>query len=611
MLTLSNIEKNYGDQVLFTGTGFQIQKGERIGLMGRNGSGKTTLFRLIAGEEYLDGGEIVSPKNYRIGILNQYINFTQDTVLKETALGLPASQADDLWIAEKTLSGLGFSDEDFHKHPDEFSGGFQVRINLAKVLISEPNLLLLDEPTNFLDIVSIRWLRKFFLNWKGEMLLITHDRSFMDYVCTSILAIHRRVFRKMQGNTAKLFEQIEIEEDVHEKTRENEARKRKKQEIFITRFRAKARMAGMVQSRVKALEKKTVQDKLEILENLEFNFRHHEFEAKYLLTCHNLCFKYSPEAPELIKDFSLNLANKECVAIIGKNGKGKSTLLKLLAKNLTYQSGNLKYHPLLKVGYYEQTNVNSLDPERTVVEEIMNSDPDHDRRRCRSICGAMMFEGDNALKKISILSGGEKSRVCLGKLLVNPTHLLLLDEPTNHLDAESCEALKNAIQNFAGTVIIVTHNEDFLHSLPQKLIVFDKNKHQVFESSYSEFLQDVGWESEETLLKKIGDSQGQSKSSHKKLEKRERAEKVKMRSQALKKIHKEMLKIESNISQSESQIMESQQQLDEAYMSNDGEVIGKMAKDHHELQEGLKKMYEQLEELMKEQEETEKRFSEL
>jgi len=610
MLTVSNIQKNYGDQVLFSSTGFQIQKGERIGLMGRNGSGKSTLFKMIVGEEYLDGGEIVSPKNYHISVLDQHIHFSKNTVLEETALGLPNSRKDDLWVAEKTLSGLGFNQEDFNKNPETFSGGFQVRINLAKVLISEPNLLLLDEPTNFLDIVSIRWLRKFFLNWKGEILLITHDRSFIDYVCTHILAIHRKQFRKMQGNSAKLFEQIEIEEEVHEKTRENEARKRKKQEIFITRFRAKARMAGMVQSRVKALEKKTVQDKLESIATLEFNFRHHVFEAKYLLTCHNLTFKYTEEGRDLIHNFSLNLASRECVAIIGKNGKGKSTLLKLLAKKLVSQSGNLKYHPLLKVGYYEQSNVNSLDPQRTVEEEILSSDPDHDRRRCRSICGAMMFEGDQALKKISVLSGGEKSRVCLGKLLVNPCHLLLLDEPTNHLDAESCEALKYAMQNFGGTVIIVTHNEGFLHSLPQKLIVFDKNNHQEYSGKYIDFLKEVGWENEESPRAKSQNSNESLKNPNKKDLRRERAEKVKMRSQALKNIQKKMTKIEATITHQESEIMETQQELDAAYMDNDGEAISQLSKSHHEFKTQLDEMYSQLELLMKEQEDTEKHFAE-
>ena len=436
MIAAENLSKSYGGQVLFDGISFKINAKERAGLVGRNGHGKTTLFRIIIGEEDYDSGNLTSPKGYRVGHVQQQLRFTQETVLKEGIRGLPETEKDHHWKVEKVLAGLGFSTSDLQRRPDEFSGGFQVRLNLAKVLVSEPDLLLLDEPTNYLDITSIRWIERFLITWPREVLLITHDRSFMDRIVTHTLGIHRKKVRKIAGHTEKYYTQIAQDEEIYEKTRQKDERRAKEVEQFITRFRAKARLAGMVQSRVKTLAKLEKKTKLQSMRDLEFSFRSLAFPSKQVLSARGLRFSY-PGQPVLFENLDLSIHAGDRVCVVGPNGRGKTTLLKILAGQLTSHSGELSYHPAVVHGFYEQTNINTLNDLSTIEEEILNCHPEVDRQQARNICGAMLFSGDDALKRISVLSGGEKARVMLGKLLATPANLLLLDEPSNHLDMES------------------------------------------------------------------------------------------------------------------------------------------------------------------------------
>ena len=290
MIKVSNLKKSYGRQILFKDLSFNVNRGDKIGLVGRNGFGKTTLFELILGRAEQDEGIVSIPKGYRIGCLEQHIKFTKDTVLEEGCLGLPETEENAEWKVAKTLSGLGFSEGDMQKHPSIFSGGFQLRLNLTKVLVANPDLLLLDEPNNYLDIVAIRWLINFLRSWKNELMLITHDRQFMDRVTTHTMIIHRQRVRKSQGNTEKLYNQIAQEEEIYEKTRLNDQKKRDQTELFIRRFRAKARLAGMVQSRVKSLEKQKKLDALEKQETLEFSFNSAYFPAAQMMTVDDLSF---------------------------------------------------------------------------------------------------------------------------------------------------------------------------------------------------------------------------------------------------------------------------------------------------------------------------------
>ncbi|MDP8236916.1 MAG: ATP-binding cassette domain-containing protein, partial [Candidatus Erginobacter occultus] len=272
MITAQNLTKHFGNQVLFEDASFCLVPGDRLGLVGRNGSGKSTLFGMITGEEPPDGGEITAPKGYRIGYLEQELRWKKPTVLEEGCRGLPAAEKDDTWKVKKILSGLGFSEADLDRSPAEFSGGYRTRIALARLLVSRPDLLLLDEPTNFLDILSIRWLAGFLLSWPGELMVISHNRAFMDSIVTRTMGIHRGAIRVINGPTEKYYRQIKAEEEVLERRRINDEKIRKKEEEFINRFRAKARRSSQVQSRVKRLEKMELTDRLREIETLDFSF---------------------------------------------------------------------------------------------------------------------------------------------------------------------------------------------------------------------------------------------------------------------------------------------------------------------------------------------------
>lgn len=498
MIQISGLTKVYGDSILFEEVTFGLVRGERLGLIGRNGTGKSTIFRLILGQETPDEGKILIPSGYRVGHLAQHLNFSETTILAEACLGLPEEQRDQEYKAEIILQGLGFTESDFTRAPAEFSGGYQIRLNLAKLLLSEPNLLLLDEPTNYLDIVSLRWLQAFLKSWKDELIIISHDRLFMDSVTTHTMLIHRSKVRKIAGGTAKLYEQVAVDEKVYEKTRINEGKKRKELEEFISRFRAQASKAALVQSKIKALERMGQKEELQDIANLEFEFREAVFEGKTIAEINTLTFAY-PGAQNIISNLSLTINKSDKIGIIGKNGKGKSTLLKLIASELLPSSGTVQLNQHTRLGYFGQTNISRLDPKLTVEQEIDSANPALGRTAVRSICGSMMFSGDDALKKISVLSGGEKSRVLLGRILALKTNLLLLDEPTNHLDQESIEALIHSIKNYQGAVVIVTHSELILRQLVNKLVVFQDNLPKVVPHSYDYFLEQGGWGDQDNI----------------------------------------------------------------------------------------------------------------
>ena len=480
--------------MLFSDVSFDVLAGERIGLVGRNGHGKTTLFRIITGEEEPDEGKIFKPNNYSIGYLGQHLELTRHTVLEEGCIGLRPEEMGAEWKVEKILSGLGFSEADFARSPAEFSGGFQMRIALAKVLCSEPNMLLLDEPTNFLDIVSIRWLEKFLRSWKGELIVISHDRDLVDSVTTHIVGIHRGRVRKIKGSTGKYYTQLAADEILHEKRRVEDEKKREQMMEYVNRFRSKASHAKGVQSTIKKIEKMDKLDKLEEIRTLSFAFNYEPLRSQQIMDVNDLTFSYEGGTPYLIAGLNFTVNRHDKICVVGKNGKGKTTLLKLLAGVLKPVSGSIKTHTAALPAYYEQANTALLDGELTVEEEISKGRAFIDKSRVRGICGAMMFSGDDAEKKVKVLSGGERSRLLLGKLLVAPSNILFLDEPTHHLDIESCQAMMDAVRDFEGAAIVVAHDEHFLNEVATKLIVFKDDRVFLYPGNYREFLDSVGWE---------------------------------------------------------------------------------------------------------------------
>jgi len=609
MIQAVDLEKSYGKQVLFDRTSFTVSSGERVGLVGRNGHGKTTLFRMILGRERPDGGSISFPKDYSINHLDQHLRFTGTTVLDEACLALRPSEdgTDESYRVKAVLQGLGFSESDFGISPHALSGGYQVRLNLAKVLVSEPNLLLLDEPTNYLDIVSLRWLKRFLKDWKNELMLITHDREFMDSVTTHTMGIHRKKIRKIPGSTHKLYNQILQEEEVHEQSRINDEKKRADVERFISRFRVQATRAKAVQSRIKMLEKKQRVEKLSAIETLDFSFNYHASFAKWFIQAEDLSFSFDETSPPLISNLNLTVQKDDRIAVIGKNGKGKTTLLNILAGELQPTSGRVNHHRDARIAYFGQTNIDRLDPLKTVEEEIIQLHPERNRREARGICGTMMFEGDSALKKVNVLSGGERSRVLLGKLLVHPSNLLLLDEPTNHLDMESTESLIEAVDAFEGAVVIVTHSEMILDAIAQKLIVFDNGTVTLFDGPYREFIEKIGWQDEEPLVP--SSTEKATSSFSKKDLRRLRAEIISEKGKVLGSLKSRISDIEGEIVRLEQNVERNTDLLlDLSRSGSGGEKIGELSKEIHDANVTIESLFNELEHLTAEHDKNEVLF---
>ncbi|QOY52232.1 ABC-F family ATP-binding cassette domain-containing protein [Candidatus Sulfurimonas baltica] len=563
MIQLINISKSFSSQELFSNLNFKLNSGNRVGLVGRNGSGKSTLFKIILGEESPDSGDVIIPKGYKIGTLKQHLEFSESTLREEAALALEEDMKYDVYRVEKILFGLGFVQEDLEKNPLSFSGGYQIRINLAKLLVTEPNLLLLDEPTNYLDILSLRWLKAFLRAFEGEVILITHDRNFMDAVTTHTMGIVRKTLRVIPGDTHKYYEQLQANDELYEKQKIAQDKKVKELEDFIARNKARASTAALAQSKVKQLEKMELLDDLGFDASLKFDFNFKETPAKVLLDVKNLSFGYTPDNI-LFKDISFTLEKGECLGIIGKNGKGKSTLLNTIAGELKQLHGEVNMHTSTTFAHFGQTNISRLHPNSTVMDEIHSANTKLSTQVIRSISGAMMFSGDAADKKVSLLSGGEKSRVMLGQILARNVNLLFLDEPTNHLDMDSIEALTKAIKNFKGSVIIVTHSEELLRRVCDRLIIFAKNGAEYFDGGYDLFLEKIGWEEEEAV-----ESEKQKPKANNKDNKKLKAELVRERNSITSPLKKKVEKLENEIIKIEELLDNNHKKLIE--VSNSGE----------------------------------------
>jgi ATP-binding cassette subfamily F protein 3 len=578
VLQVSSLEKHFGERVLFSKASLTISPGERVALFGRNGSGKSTLLKIIAGEDVPDDGDISVPKGYRIGYLKQHLSFSHATVLEEACSVLPDPVAEQ-YKAEIVLAGLGFSESELELAPTALSGGFQIRINLAKLILSEPNMLLLDEPTNYLDIVSLRWLEGFLQGWSGEMIVISHDRYFCDQVSTHSALVYRGGFRKLEGNSDKLFERISQDEELHERTRENKEKEIKRMEAFITRFRAQASKATLVQSRVKALARMEKLEELSDEATLDFSFVNAPFPGRFPLEVRDISFGFDAGKKSLIEGLSFAVKKDDRIAVIGKNGRGKSTLLKLLAGELVPTNGEIVVSPNTSTSFFAQTNTNRLTLSNTIEQEIYHTNQKLSRTAVRAICGCMMFEGDDALKKISVLSGGERSRVLLGKILATPTNLLLLDEPTNHLDVESVMALTSALEEFEGAVLIVTHSEEILRRVATRLVVFQGDAPFVFEGTYDEFLDSIGWDGEEGSSPRRTSGKRTKGGGGSDDPKRQKAELLQERSRVLSPVREAVSKLESSIGSLESSIGNLEKRLATASAGSDGIAIRQVSQE--------------------------------
>ena len=612
MLFCKNLTKSFGPQLLLDEAGFQLNKGERIGIVGRNGYGKSTLFRIILGTDRADEGDITYPELYHMKALDQHLMFTEDTIVGEVALVLPEDQSYDVWKAEKLLSGLGFLSTDFTRNPSEFSGGYQMRIKLAQLLLSEPDLLLLDEPTNYLDILSIRWLERFLSSWKGELLCVSHDQTFLKNTMTHTALIHRQKIKKIQGPPQKVYAQIAQEEEIHERTRLAQHKETKRQEKFIREFRAGARSAGLVQSRIKMLDKRQVLKALDPIPPIRFRFPEADFIGDRILEATNISFGYNP-GQDLLHKVSFEIKYGDKIGIIGANGKGKTTLLKVLAGELEHQSGSFKKHQSVEVGYFGQSNIDRLDPLKNIVEEFQE-EKEVGEQQARSTAATLLFSGDTAYKKIDALSGGEKARVNLGKILLHHINFLLLDEPTSHLDYESVEALVEGVNEFEGAVCFVSHDENFLRQVAKKLIVFDGDDVFLFEGNYDQFLKEKGFveekeggeeENQESRIKngELGIKNGESRIENLELGMEAQASKKKIltreeqkaREKKLRPLRRKLSQLEKEIAEIEAKQAANKVEFDEAMRRGHCIRLDTLGAEYQDLQRKLYPLMEEWE----------------
>jgi ATP-binding cassette subfamily F protein 3 len=531
MISLNNISVQFGGEPLFDHISFIITDRDRIGLTGKNGTGKTTLLKIINGLHRPNEGDVVVTSGSTIGYLPQEIEthsknsvwneamgaFSEITFLKEKIAKLDHEistrtdyESDDYHHlikvhadsyerfhllegqmihvnVEKVLTGLGFENADFHRPMSSFSSGWQMRVELAKILLQQPDQILLDEPTNHLDIESIQWLEEFLVNYRGAVVLVSHDRAFLDTVTKRTIEITLGKIYDYKANYSGYLDMREERLESQIATYNNQQQQIKQIERFIERFRYKNTKSKQVQSRIKMLEK-IDEVELDIIDEsgIHFRFPPAPHSGKIVLEATGVSKEYPQK--KVLNDLHFSIIKDEKISFVGRNGEGKTTLSKIIAKQIDY-TGVLKFGHNVVIGYYAQDQSDFLDPEKTVFTTIDDIAVGDIRPKIRTILGGFLFSGETIDKKVKVLSGGEKSRLSLAKLLLTPANLLILDEPTNHLDMHSKDILKNALLQFNGTLIIVSHDRDFLQGLTKKVYEFRNGTIHEYLGDIYDFLE--------------------------------------------------------------------------------------------------------------------------
>ena len=634
MISVNNIRKEFGGVALFSSISFNISGKERIGLAGQNGAGKTTLLRIISGQMSPESGEVVMGGDTNIGYLEQEMkNSSKRNVMDEALhvydfilekqqrieeiselLGIRTDYESKEYLkivdeleelnhevslyetdklkgkAEQILKGLGFLQKDFNRNLAEFSFGWQMRVELAKLLLQNPSLLLLDEPTNHLDIESIQWLEDYLRSYTGSIVLVSHDRTLLDNLSTRTIEINKGKATDYKVGYTEYIRLREERQQQLEASYSNQQKEIKEVERFVERFRYKASKAKQVQSKVKQLEKV---DRIELdsrdTKSIHFSFPEANPSGKVVIETKGLSKSYGDNL--VLSNIDQQIIRGEKVAFVGKNGEGKSTMAKIINSTIDYQ-GELKKGHNVSLGYYSQDIWDMLDPKQTVFETIDNVAVGDIRTRIKSILGAFLFQGDDIDKKISVLSGGEKSRLALVKLLLSPTNLLLLDEPTNHLDILSKDILKSALLQYQGTLIIVSHDRDFLTGLTNRSLEF-KNK------GIKEYLGDIQYFLEKNKSQVIANKKLVSTVETEKTTSSNKLnwEKKKESEKQTRKVKRDLGKCEENIEQIEKDLELINLKLSQPDKYSLEFKSGELFKEHDKLSDSLKIQYSQWEEL--------------
>ncbi|QXD33094.1 ABC-F family ATP-binding cassette domain-containing protein [Candidatus Pelagisphaera phototrophica] len=530
MIALQKIRLQYGERYLYKDISATIGTSDRIGLVGSNGAGKSTLLKVLCGLEEIDGGKVDKANYVTFGYLPQDgIEMHGRTLFKETelafadVLGLKAKveeaeerldemdtsseefyetleligewehRLEDLDAGklpsriESVLLGLGFSSSDMHRKTEEFSGGWQMRIALAKLLLANPSLLLLDEPTNHLDVTSQKWLEDFLLRYEGSLLMISHDRGFLDIICNRTFELSMGSLHVYSGNYSVFETQSAERKELQMKAYKSQQKEIQQAEQFINRFRAKASKAKQAQSRIKALDKiERIQIEKEE-DGVSFSFAPPPRSGQTVINLVDVSKSYGDLL--VIRDANLRIERGDRIVVVGVNGAGKTTIAKVIAGVEPFQSGEREIGQSTHISYFGQHQADELDKSLTVLATLEESAEGKNTTNIRSILGTFLFRGDDVFKKVSVLSGGERNRLALAKMLARSANFLILDEPTNHLDMRSQDALQNALKNYTGAYLIVSHNRAFVDPLATKVLEIRKDGLSLFPGNVSDYLR--------------------------------------------------------------------------------------------------------------------------
>lgn len=642
MISINKLSVNFTGDFLFKDISFVVGDRERIGLVGKNGAGKSTLLKIIHGLVIPEAGNMVITRGFRTGYLPQELNsiyhktvweevldtfveekklekkiekLTKELTLRndfssESYLAVSQQLADaterfhylegDLIAVrvEKILLGLGFKPSDFHRQMLEFSNGWQMRVELAKILLQKPEIILLDEPTNHLDIESIQWLEEYLINYEGTLILVSHDRAFLDSVTERTIEI---TFGRIEDYKCSYTEYVNQRLErisSQQADYENQQKEIADIERFIERFRYKSTKAKQVQSRIKMLDK---MEKIEVesidKRSISFRFPPAPHAGRVVVEAQNLTLGY--EQLEVLRQIDFSLLRGERVAFVGRNGEGKSTFVKAIVGELAPKVGNVQLGHQVKIGYYAQNQALLLNPEKTVFEIIDEVAVGDIRTQIRTILGKFLFTTEDTTKKVKVLSGGEKSRLALAKLLLSPVNLLILDEPTNHLDMRSKDVLKNALLQYTGSMILVSHDRDFLQGLTEKVVEFKNGTIAVHIGDIYDFLDKRKLATLQEIQKNSSismPSKGENKISTNKIEYEERKKQEAQR----RKIENQISKIEKEIVQLTKKIEEIEDKLADPELFAKEITSDSLYKEYEELRKEINKKEQMWDKLVEE-----------
>ena len=634
LFRLSEVYKSYGGTDILNGVSFQINPGEKVGLVGRNGAGKTTVFRVITGEEGVDSGEILKTNNLKIGLLEQHVDFTENETVHTAALSafkklhdiearmrvleheMAENVTDEILDeyaelqtefeheegftytakAEAILLGLGFNPENWHLETEYLSGGQKNRLGLARLLLSNPDILLLDEPTNHMDVGAVEWLESFLQTFEKSFVIISHDRYFLDRTCRKIIEIERGKAVSYKGN----YSQFLVE---REERREQQQREYDNQQTFIAKNQEFIRRNLAGQKTKMAKSRRTMLEKLERVDAVvadrssgNFGLKKIERAGSNVLTVEDLSIGYGQKV--LALDINFSLLRGECLGIIGGNGTGKTTFLKTVLGQIRELSGKINWGTKTDIGYYSQ-QLEELDERNEIIGELRRVAPFAENGALRSFLARFLFIGEDVFKRVSDLSGGEKGRLALAKLIYSQKNVLILDEPTNHLDIPSREALEAALAEYEGTIITVSHDRYFLDQISTQIFAFeDDGKNEVFNGNYSEFhewskSQESGVKSRE--LEKLETSAANELNTQtQKITDREPLSKNEQQ-----KIVRRIKEIEKQIPVTEDELSKITRKMSQPEIAANHEELQKISRLFENTEKKVQKLYKEWEELLK------------